>query len=169
MKVLRSIKIIGMVMGMACASLAMQNNATAGTVQGALELLGSDGFSSEILDENTTRVAWRSGGQLVRALVTERPIGGTDSQNLTSDSTRISITFFIKGAEELVRPRVVNSINADALWIKFYIDNDGDGVIERLDIFREDDTSNEVLAAKIVAYLSEIEDTWTQVTTEGTA
>jgi hypothetical protein len=169
MNLLRSIKVIGMVVSIACASLSVQNNANAGTVGGALEVLASEGYSSRDIDENARTVSWRNGGQLVRALVTERSIGGSDSRNPASGSTRLAISFVIQGADEMVTPRMINAINAEAIWIKFYIDGDGDGIIERYETFRESDISDELLALKIAAYLSEIEDTWTQVTTDGTA
>jgi hypothetical protein len=169
MKVLRSIKIIGMVMGIAYASLAMQSTATAGTVQGALGFLQGQGYSIKALDSGGHLVTWRAEGKKHMATIKTRNIGGPDPNSPAYGSVRLGMFFYLENAAERFSPRVINSINADLFWAKFYINENGHGVIERYEAFLQENISDELLGLRVAVYLDDFAEAWKQALSQGTS
>jgi len=133
------------------AAAAISGNAYAAPLEEVLGILKNDGFSIAQAkeDKNVYFVTWRNSGSKNWAAV--------ELLEQRNNLTEISVITIIKSARDTMSPRLVNQINAETKFAKLYIDDDGDGIVERYELFLEDRDNAAIVAGRIFTVLDEIE------------
>ena len=162
MKNLLSLKALVFSFGLMAAAIGIQDAANAGTLEGAISVLKTEGYSSESLSDGKYMVSWRAEGQVVYAVVAATRMGVLPTK-------RLGIVFVISDLAETISPRQINSINQQMTWVKLYVDDEGDGIIERYEAFLEDEITDMHLAVKIAAFLDEAAEAYELTTSQSTS
>jgi hypothetical protein len=120
---------------------------SAASLEGALDIIEGEGFSVREADD-IHQITWRRSGEKKWALVALDDGGNGRAE--------ISIFSVIDDAKSKMSPSLVNQINAEKKFIKLYIHEGGDGLIERYEVFLKKEDNDTSLAVRMIAALMEI-------------